>query len=285
VKLGIVMMRHPPTRLSPIMPGVVELLIEWGAEVETIYPEERVTGLSTLDVRNDLYVLKSGSELGLSLGGALHAAGAATLNPYPVAAMCRDKVIATRILQRAGIPTPETYATAQPGELAPLLDDGPLVVKPYRGTQGRGVHVVWDSDQLDGLSIGDGLIFAQRYHEPDGRDRKIYCIGGHIFGVKRVWPARTYADKLGQPFTITPELRDIALGCGRAFGIEVYGLDVIESGGRPIVVDISIFPGFKGVPDAALRLADYIYAAGRRVLSGEPAIPAAAPNAEGELIA
>ncbi len=33
------------------------------------------------------------------------------------------------------------------------------------------------------------------------------------------------------------------------------------SKGHPYVVDLSSFPGFKGVPDAALRLADYIYAA------------------------
>ncbi len=279
MKLGIVMMRNPPTRLSPIMPTVIELLEEWGARVEAIYPDETLTGLSELAAANDLYVLKSGTELALSVGGALHAAGATTLNPYPVAAMCRDKVVATRMLQQAGVPTPETYVTTHPSELAPLLDEGPLVVKPYRGTQGRGVHVVWDPDQLDALSLRDGLLFAQRYHEPDGRDRKIYCIGGHVFGVKRVWPARTYTDKLGEPFTITPGLREIALRCGRAFGIEVFGIDVIESGGRPIVVDISSFPGFKGVPDAALRLADYIFAAGRRVLNDEPPVPAFAAGA------
>jgi glutathione synthase/RimK-type ligase-like ATP-grasp enzyme len=72
------------------------------------------------------------------------------------------------------------------------------------------------------------------------------------------------------------ELRAIALACGRAFGIELYGLDIIISDGRPYVVDISSFPGFKGVPDAGLRLADYIYAATERVLNGEPAVPGVA---------
>jgi hypothetical protein len=42
------------------------------------------------------------------------------------------------------------------------------------------------------------------------------------------------------------------------------------------VVDISSFPGFKGVPDASLRLADYIYSAAERALRGEPAVSAAA---------
>src|SRR3989449_10140344 len=96
---------------------------------------------------------------------------------------------------------------------------------------------------------------------------------GQIFGVKRVWPARTYEQNLGEPFTITPELHNISLRCGRAFGIDLYGLDIIENNGKPYVVDVSSFPGFKGVPDAALRLADYIYSAGQRVLNGEPLLP------------
>jgi ribosomal protein S6--L-glutamate ligase len=271
----MLMARHPRSKVSPVLPEVVELLSAWGAEVETICPDDRLTRLSDVQASHDMYVLKSGSELALSLAGALHAAGAKILNPYPVAAACRDKVIATRVLQSAGVPTPETYLASNVSELTPLLDDGPLVVKPYRGSNGVGVHMIWDPDQLDDMADG-GVIFAQRYHKPEGRDRKIYVIGGQVFGVKRVWPARTYEEKLGEPFKITEEVREIALACGAALGIELYGLDIIVSDGHPYVVDISSFPGFKGVPDASLRLADYIYAAAERVLRGEPAVPAAA---------
>jgi ribosomal protein S6--L-glutamate ligase len=275
VKIGWVAMRGSPTRVSPIMPEVVRLLSGWGATVETIHPEETLTDLSTVRVEHDLYVLKSGTELALSLAGALHAAGAAILNPYPVATMCRDKVIATRVLQAAAVPVPDTFVTHDPWRLAPLLEDGPLVVKPHRGSKGRGVQVVWDADELDALSPDGGVLFAMRYQEPEGRDRKIYCIGGQLFGVKRVWPARTYEEKVGEPFALTPELREIALRCGEAFGMELYGLDVVISNGHPYVVDISSFPGFKGVPDAALRLADYIFAAARRTLDGKAVLTSA----------
>jgi hypothetical protein len=43
---------------------------------------------------------------------------------------------------------------------------------------------------------------------------------------------------------------------------------------RPYVVDMSSFPGFKGVPEAALRLADYIYTAGQRALRSEALLAA-----------
>ena len=127
------------------------------------------------------------------------------------------------------------------------------------------MQIVRQVEELNRIADHPDLIFAQRYYKPQDRDYKIYCIGGQLFGVKRIWPAQTYAEKLGQPFTITPELRQIALRCGEAFGIDFYGLDVVISG-----VDISSFPGLKGVPDAGLRLADYLYTALQRVIQGEP---------------
>src|SRR5437879_5722251 len=133
MKIGMVMLRHTPTRKSPIMPEVVRLLVDWGVTVEVIYPEERVTDLANVKPEHDLYVLKSGSELALSLSAALHATGANILNPYPVAAALRDKVAATRILLAAGVPCPNTYVPSNPKRFATLLDAGPLVVKPYRG--------------------------------------------------------------------------------------------------------------------------------------------------------
>jgi ribosomal protein S6--L-glutamate ligase len=269
VKIGILMARHRSTRKSPLMPDVLKLLREWGATVDLIYPDDRCTDLASLRVEHDLYVLRSETEMALSIAGALHAVGAPILNPWPVAAMMKDKVSALRRLVAAGIPVPETHVTSAPQSLAPLLERGPLVLKPHRGSRGRGVRVVWEPDELEDIGGSGGPILAQRYERPDGPDRKIYCIGGQLFGVLRRTPALTYREKCGEPFSIAPELREIALRCGAAFGVELFGLDVVVSGGRPFVVDIQSFPGFKGVPDASLRLADYVYATAQRVIAGE----------------
>src|SRR5437762_8124548 len=120
----------------------------------------------------------------------------------------------------------------------------------------------------------DEPVFAQRYHPPDGpTHRKIYSIGSERFGVVRVRFGRTPEEKRGHSFTLTPELEDIARRCGSAFGIDLFGLDVVESEGRPYVIDISSFPGFKGVPHGARRLARYIYEAAQRAVGGEPIVP------------
>jgi len=170
---------------------------------------------------------------------------------------------------------PDSYIAASPKMLSPLLHAGPLIVKPNMGSRGRGVRLVRDAQALDSISAGEQMVFAQRYLKPEGKDHKMYVIGGEVFGVKRVWPAETYAQKLGEPIPITPDVREMALRCGRAFGIELFGFDIIWSGGRPYVVDISSFPGFKGVPDAGRRIADYISTVGGRILNKEPMLPEA----------
>src|SRR6266704_2101501 len=206
-------------------------------KLDFICPEKQMLDLGTVRVENDLYLLKSGTELALSVAGALHALGAVTLNPYPTVAMMRNKIIVTRMLQQAGLPTPASYVASDPSEFVPLLDSGPLILKPYRGSRGAGIRIIRDARELDGMKP-NGLVLAQRYQEPDGTDRKIYCIGGELFGIKRIFPIRTYEDKVGEPFAVSPELQDIALRCGRVFGIDLYGLDVVVSAGQPYVVDV-----------------------------------------------
>jgi ribosomal protein S6--L-glutamate ligase len=269
MKIAFILVRRPP---GSIWPEVMRHLSERGLEVDVMYPDEQSIDLGRLRVEHDLYVLKSGTETALSLGGALHALGATILNPYPVAVMCRDKIVASETLERAGVPVPESYVVSQPAHLAPLLDDGPLVVKPYRGSQGRGIQVV-RSERDIGRLHPNGPLLAQRYHAPDGLDLKIYCIGSEVYGVERVWPARTYREKQGRPFRVNKELREIALRCGAAFGISLFGFDVVMSGGVPYVVDNSSFPGFKGVPNAAQRLADYIDTARDLLARGELLLP------------
>jgi len=259
--------------MNPTMAAAFQQLSARGVKLDLICPEKQLLDMATVRVENDLYILKSGTELALSMAGALHGLGAVTLNPYPTVAMMRNKIIVTRMLQQAGLPVPASYVASDPSEFVPLLDSGPLILKPYRGSRGVGIRIIRDAGELTGMKP-NGLILAQRYKEPDGTDRKIYCIGGELFGVKRIWPIRTYEDKVGEPFAVTPELREIALRCGRVFGIDLYGLDVVVSAGQPYVVDVQKFGSYMGVPDAPRRLADYIQAAAQRVLRGEPLLPA-----------
>src|SRR5947207_4312461 len=181
VRIGF-LLPHYSQKSRSFMPDVVRALGESGALVDAIHPVDGMVDLSKVRVEHDLYVLRHTSGLSLSLAGALHELGAAIVNPYPVSAALRDKIVATRTLQAAGVLTPATYVASHPAQLRPLLDSGPLVIKPYQGTGGHHVGVVRNDVELAAVNCGREPVFAQRYHPNDGRDRKIYSIGGRLFG-------------------------------------------------------------------------------------------------------
>ena len=251
------------------LPALMRAVADAGVDVDVVHPTQGALDLSHVRVEHDLYFLKKSSRLSLSIAGALHAQGAAIVNPYPVTVALHDKIVTARILQGAGVPVPATYVASRPDLLAPLLARGPLVLKPYHGSDGIGVRVVKSVAELAAVPPGRDPVFAQRYHAPQGRDRKIYVVGGQLFGVKKVFPIRTEQDGQGEPFTPRPELCEIARRCGQAFGIDLYSVDIIESDGRPYVVDMCSIPGCGGVPDAPRHLAAYLIAAAERAARGE----------------
>src|SRR5438552_3170571 len=267
--------RYAPTDKSH-MPEVVRLLAEWGATAEPVHLGDELIDLARIRVDYDLYVLKDKSDLAMRVAAAPHTAGAALLNPYPASATLRDRIVKLRVLQAAGVPAPKTFVASHVDQLRAALEHGPLVIKPHRkltrSAPGEGIHVVRDRAELAALPPISEPVFAQRYHASDGPDRKIYSIGSEIFGVLRAWPARTHREKLGQAFTPDPELVDITRRCGAALGIDLFGVTVVQSGGKSYVVDMTSIPGFKGVPDAPRRLAEYIYAATERALRGAPLV-------------
>jgi len=277
LRIGFLVPSYSPQSTSH-MPTVMRALSDAGVVVDVIHPVKQMLELSDVRVEHDLYVLKKTSRLALSIAGALHAQGAVIVNPYPVTVALRDKIITSRILQSAGVPTPDTYVASRPERLESLLDGGPLVVKPYQGSDGFGIRVVRSVAELAAVPAGKDPVFAQRYHPPQGRDRKMYVIGGRVFGVKKVFPARTDAEKHGEPFTPTAELREIVVRCGQAFGIDLYSVDIIESEGKPYVVDMCSIPGCRGVPDGPSHLASYLYAAAKRAARGQPLFESAVPT-------
>ena len=253
--------------------GIVTWLREWGASAEPLHLGDDLIDVARVSLDHDLFVLKSRSDLAMSVAADLHGAGARLLNPYPVSALLRDRVVTFRVLRAAGVSVPETFAASHPSQLLPALDRGPLIIKPYRRYKKHRPEVVTNAAELAALGPSEEPVFAQRYHPPDGPDRLVYSIGSELFGVLR-GPERA-------PFALSPELVDIARRCGAALGIDLFGVNVVESAGRAYVVDMSSFPSFRGVPDAARRVAKYVFKAAERAACGEPVVPAELQRAPG----
>jgi ribosomal protein S6--L-glutamate ligase len=246
-------------RRNPVFIETIEVLRKRGGDVELIDPRQMSFELSELRIRHDLYVIKSISNpTAATVGATLHALGAPTFNPFPIVQAIRNKIATTRLLAANGVPVPATYVSANAESLVPLLEEGPLIVKPYKGSRGIGVELVRTHEELF-LAADGPPVLAQRYHpSDDGLDHKISVIGGDVFGRKRIFTIRVYSDKIGTPLEIDDETREIAGLISKALKIDLFTFDIIVSGGKPYVVDVGSFGSMMGVPDAPRLIADRI---------------------------
>jgi glutathione synthase/RimK-type ligase-like ATP-grasp enzyme len=255
MKIGVIL-----ERVNPVIGEAVEILRSRGAAVELIQPRQMNFELSEIRIRHDLYVIKSiAMPMAASYAATVHALGASTFNPFPVVQMIRNKIVTMRLLADHGVPIPETYVGVDYEFLVPLLEHGPMIVKPFMGSRGIGVQRVTNRNELK-IAAGDiPPIFAQRFYaSDDGLDHKITHIGGKIFGVKRIFPLRTYADKSGTPFEVDDETREIATKIKNALTIDMFTFDLIVSNGKSYVVDVGAFGSLMGVPNAPSLVAERI---------------------------
>jgi ribosomal protein S6--L-glutamate ligase len=257
-RIHFLLVRRTPPGLGPVLAEVYERLRAKGVEVDDHIPEEQLISPEGLIVRHDLYVLKSHTELALSMAGTLCALGARLLNPHRSCLLTQDKITSTKLLSDAGVPVPCSWVTDDYGLLLPLLAEGPLIAKPHRGHLGKGIRILRSAEDLDLLSPAEGPFLFQRYLETDSEDTKTYVVGRRAFAVTKRFSPHSYQVH-GYPIELDARTRDIVLKCGEVLGLHLYGVDLVRTERGPSVVDVNYFPGYKGVPGAAGLIADYVY--------------------------
>lgn len=198
-----------------------------------------------------------------TLDGArrLEKLGIRCCNTVAATAIARDKTATERALCAGDVPRPRTVTLKSWDKVRSLAAARPVVVKPYDGSRGAGVV---DGGSLPKHEPFPGPFVVQERVGTDGFDRKLYVVGDIVRGVLREWPPRTLAGKLGTRFEPNEEQRELALTTGRALGLELFGVDVLNGRDGPVVVDVNAFPGYKGVPGAAALLVRYLADAGQR---------------------
>jgi ribosomal protein S6--L-glutamate ligase len=271
---------------NDVMPGaVVDVLNSCGHHVDVLQPNGTVADLWALlptDVaRYDAFVLKTVSEgPGLSLLEAAAAAGVTTVNDHRAIRLARDKAVAAVRARAAGIPFPKTWFASRTALLDQIpVDAYPLVVKPNSGSSLKDVYRVDDPDELARLDIGESTrMLAQPYLPNPGYDLKLYNTGDEVFATIKRSPLHPDADVVEEPIPVTPQLRNLARAVGRVFGLDIYGIDVVETAEGWVVLDVNDFPSFGKVPQAAWRLARTVLRVIRRQAAARVAAQASAPT-------
>lgn len=187
--------------------------------------------------------------------------GVPTINRRSAISAVHNKADMSVALARAQLPAPLTFFGAT-SLLKESVDPAsyPLILKPIFGDNCRGLQVIGSPDEMQ-LDWPEPVALAQRYHVTDGYDLKLYGIGGEVFAVRKPSPFNKRPD--GAPDSsgqveLTEALSALGRRCGEIFGLDLFGVDCIETSAGPLVIEINDFPNYTSVADADMLLARYV---------------------------
>jgi len=251
---------------KPMPMVVADQLQQWGHEISVLEPYAAVTSLTDLSLaKYDAYVLKTVSEgPGLTILEAAEAVGIPTINNSRAIRLVRDKAVAVAYAQARGLPVPLTYFVGHPRALVKVPQEAyPVVVKPSNGTSMQDIHLVRSPEQMCTLKLDETTHYlAMRYVENTGFDIKLYVTGQEVHAITKSSPLHDTVEE--QEVPVSREMLRLARKVGQVFGLDLYGVDVLETPEGPVIVDINDFPSFYGVPRKVAAIAEYILHASYR---------------------
>lgn len=177
--------------------------------------------------------------------------GITTVNSYPVADTCGNKLLTTSALVRAGIPTPRTSVAFTPESALRAIEDMgyPVVLKPGVGSWGRLLSKVNDREAAESIlehkqvlgSYHHSIYYIQEYVEKHGRDIRAFVVGDEticaIYRSSPHWITNTARGGTASNCPVTPELNALCVSAAQAVGGGVVALDIFEDEQRGLLVN------------------------------------------------
>ena len=228
----------------------------------------------------DVYLPRLGaniSEHSLALIRHLEASGALVINGSRAIETARDKLRTLQLLAREGLPVPKTAFAPDPAYLRAALEGvggAPVVMKLPRGTQGKGVMRAYDAQEAQAISevmwnLQRDVIVQEYVEEAREGDLRVIVVGGEVAAAVRRRASgnefRTNLHRGGSVKKTTPTKRaaGLAISAAKLCGLEIAGVDLLETKRGPLVLEVNAAPGFEGVeraggPEVAPLIVDYV---------------------------
>lgn len=196
-----------------------------------------------------------------------------TLNSSDGISRSRDKLRSMQILSRSGVGLPTTSFAHSIQDVNGLLDvvgGTPVVVKLLEGTQGLGV-VLAETKKAAESVIGafrqlDANILVQQYiKEAGGADIRAFVVGGKVVAAMRrqgapgEFRSNLHRGGTAEAIKLSPSERSTAVRAAKALGLNVAGVDLLQSEEGPMVLEVNSSPGLEGIEGASgIDIADLI---------------------------
>ncbi len=189
--------------------------------------------------------------------------GVPVVNSHASIARAKNKLECLQHLAARGIRVPDTLMSRYPRDLdrlMKLLGGPPLILKLLRGTQGTGVIFAESKASVESMletiwSLGEDILVQRFIAESKGRDIRVLVIGGRVraamrrVGAEGEFRSNIHRGGTGEPVKLPTAYERIAVRAAAATGLELAGVDILESSSGPMVIEVNASPGFEGLEE------------------------------------
>ena len=225
------------------------------------YKGAEVTGIGVVIPR----IGASITGYGLSVVNQFDMMGVPILNNSVPIARARDKLRALQLLSRFGIDIPRTVMCRYRDEVPLAVEQVgglPCIMKLIQGTQGVGVLIASTMSEVEGMldtmwTLGQEILLQELIAESRGKDVRALVIGDRVVAAMRrtaregEFRSNLHRGGEGQAIPLPRDYSEAAVKAARVIGLEVAGVDMLESRGGPKIMEVNSSPGFEGLEKAS----------------------------------
>jgi len=173
----------------------------------------------------------------------------------------RDKLHCLQALTQTGVGMPKTYFTHyfyNIDEIITAIGGFPFVMKQLEGTQGYGVFLIKDRKHAGEIinahqSANKRFIIQEYIAESKGADIRAFVVGNKVVAaMKRQAKQGDFRSNLhqggkGLEIKLSEEETSVAIKSAKAMGLEIAGVDMLQSKRGPLVIEVNASPGLEGI--------------------------------------
>ena len=188
-----------------------------------------------------------------------------TLNRSDGISRSRDKLRSTQLLSRAGVGLPTTSFAHESQDVRGILEvvgGPPVVVKLLEGTQGVGVVLAETQKAAESVisafrQLDANFLVQEFIEEAGGADIRALIVDGEVVAaMERQGPPGEFRSNLhrggyARATKLTPNQEATAVRAASAMGLNVAGVDMIQSNDGPMVLEVNSSPGLEGIEGAS----------------------------------
>ena len=176
----------------------------------------------------------------------------------------RDKLRSMQLLSRKGIGLPRTGFAHHPDNIQDVIKNvggAPLVIKLLEGTQGIGVVLAETTKAAESvieafMGLKANIMVQAFIEEANGADIRCFVVGNKVIAaMKRQAKEGEFRSNLhrggsAQLVKLTKEERATAINAAKVMGLNLCGVDILQSKNGPVVMEVNSSPGLEGIETA-----------------------------------